>query len=300
MQNILAEIARLTIEAGTEPTETGLPGVVMIRGEVPEHQLAAVYEPMIGLVVQGAKTISIGTDVVLLKAPSYFVIPARVPATGRVHQGPRGLPYVSLGLNLTRPPLLDLLKDLSNDSRDDSAAIETFSACTPTADFLDAWLRLLRLTKTPEHIPGLAPAYEREILYRVLTGPQGWRLRQHCLAEGGGTNLHRALEWIHGHYAEALEIKRLAARAGMAVTTFHRRFKQITGLSPLQFQKRLRLLEARRLLVLGGIPVTHVAVEVGYESASQFTREYARFFGASPARDASRLRAEIQGGDSRT
>lgn len=285
MQDSLNEIARLTNKATSEPTTTELPGVLIIKGDVPEHQLAAIYEPMIGFVVQGRKTISIGDNVINLQAPAYFVIPTELPATGRVHQGSNGLPYLSVGLRLNQILLKDLPHDLwsEKDSR-------TFSACAATADFVDPWLRMLRLLKTPEHIPALAPAYEREILYRVLLGPQGWRLRQLCFAVGKAPGIRQAIQWIRENYGKSIDIKRIAAKSAMGVTTLHRRFKQITGLSPIQFQKQLRLPQARKLLAFSGHSVSDAAFRVGYESASQFNREYSRFFGVPPARDASRLR----------
>ncbi len=289
MKDVLNEIVRLTSHADTTPTSTNLPGVLIIKGEVPQHQLAAIYEPMIGLVVQGGKTISIGEQVVHLKAPSYFVIPTEMPATGRVHQGAGGLPYVSVGLSLKQSSLLDLLKDLPKDLSETKVSDE-FSACPATEEFLEAWLRMLRLLNTPEHIPALAPLYEREILYRALLGPQGWRLMQVCRSYGKGPSIHHAIQWIRKNYTEPMAIKRMAERSGLSITTFHRQFKQTTGLSPIQFQKQLRLLEARKQLVFSGASVSNAAFEVGYESVSQFNREYSRFFGASPAKDASQLK----------
>lgn len=182
-----------------------------------------------------------------------------------------------------------MLRDIPDDIHDGRAG-NRFAACPAPPEFIDAWLRLLRLLKTPQDIPALAPVYEREILYRVLTGPQGWRLRQLCFVGGSATKIHHAIQWIRGNYIKAIEIKRIAEESGMGVTTFHRQFKKITGLSPIQFQKQLRLLEARKLLAFNGLSVSGSAFKVGYESASQFNREYSRFFGASPARDASSIR----------
>ena len=289
MKEKLDEIAELTINATTQPTVTGLPGVLIIKGEVPPHQLAAIYEPMIGFVVQGGKTISIGDQVIQAKAPSYFVISTELPATGRVHQGPNGRPYLSVALALKQNSLADLLKDLPEDIYE-AGVSSHFSACSVTADFIDAWLRMLRLLKTPKHIPALASVYEREILYHVLLGPQGWRLRQLGFASDKAEKIRQAIQWMRENYAQSIEIKRVAGESGLGITTFHRQFKQITGLSPIQFQKQLRLLEARKRLVFSGHSVSEAAYEVGYESASQFNREYSRFFGAPPAQDASRLR----------
>lgn len=289
MQRLLDEIAQLALHATTQPTVTALPGVVLIQGEVPEYQLAAIYEPMIGFVVQGGKLISIGEQLISAQAPAYFVIPTEIPATGRVLQGPNGRPYLSVGLRLNSNALLDLLKDVPSELGENDGH-ETFSACAATPDFIAAWLRLLRLLNTPEDILALAPVYEREILYRVLQGPQGWRLRQFCLTQDKAARIRQAIWWVREHYTQALDISHMAAKADMGVTTFHRQFKHITGLSPIQFQKQLRLLEARKHLVFSDYSVSDAAFAVGYQSTSQFNREYARFFGAPPARDASHVR----------
>jgi AraC-like DNA-binding protein len=242
-------------------------------------------------VIQGAKTISIGSQVAHLKAPSYFVISTEVPATGRVHQGPAGLPYLSAGLRLNHTALAALLDDLPAGFRAAGNGSQ-FSGCDANAGFIDAWLRMMRLLKRPDDIPALAPAYEREILYSVLLGSQGWRLKQLCFANGNASRIGKVVHWIRRNYSKALDIQTAAETCAMSVRTFHREFKEITSLTPVQYQKQLRLLEARHLLVFGGHSVSDAAFEVGYESASQFSREYTRLFGASPARDASRLRTQ--------
>ncbi|TGK02619.1 AraC family transcriptional regulator [Leptospira langatensis] len=289
MEEILREISELANHASTQPTETELPGVWIIKGEVPQHQLSAVYEPMIGFIVQGGKTISIGDQTLKMKSPSYFLIPMEMPAAGRVEQGKNGLPYLSVALYLNQESLLQLIRDVPDDHWEKKVNGE-FIGCEANQEFAEAWLRMLRLLNTPEHIPALFPAYEREILYHTLLGPQGWRLRQLCFANGKAPRIHQSIRWIRENFKKPFDIKRIAGKSGLAVTTFHRQFKEITGISPIQFQKQLRLLEARKLLVYSGFSVLEAAYEVGYESPSQFNREYSRFFGESPARDASRLR----------
>ena len=288
MRSSLNEIAQLTAGATNQPIATEIPGILIIKGKVPEHQLATIYEPMVGFVVQGSKTISIGDQVIHARAPSYFVIPTETPATARVHQGRNGEPYLSLGLNLNENSLLELFNDSPN--HEEEIVSPRISACDATEEFVDAWLRMLRLRRTPKYIPALAPVYEREILFRVLIGPQGWRLRQLCLVGGKASKIRRAVRTIRENCAAAIDVKRLAAQSGMGVATFHRQFKQITGLSPIQFQKQLRLLEARKLLVFSDNSVSDAAFKVGYVSTSQFNREYSRYFGASPALDASKLK----------
>jgi transcriptional regulator GlxA family with amidase domain len=163
-----------------------------------------------------------------------------------------------------------------------------------TQDLLDAWLRLLRLMRSPDDIPALAPAYEREILYRVLQGPQGRMLREIALPDSMLSRVRQAIAWLRKHHAKPVHVQTLADLAAMSPATFHRHFKAVTAMSPIQFQKQIRLLRARQLLIAGAQTSTDVAYAVGYESPSQFGRDYARWFGLSPMRDARRLRALLR------
>nr|WP_200860199.1 AraC family transcriptional regulator [Pseudobdellovibrio exovorus] len=264
---------------------------MITKGEIPQHQLAAVYEPMIGFTVFGRKTISFGESTVKAEGPSYYVIPTQVPATGKVDQAENGQAYLSLGLKINKQLLRSLLEDNSRriQRSEDSQAI---FATRATEEFVSAWVRLLRLLETPEDIPALASVYEREILYRILIGPQGQRLKLASFETGPQSQIHRAIQWIRENYWRTLDVRQIAEKSGMAWTTFHRQFKRVTGLSPIQYQKELRLLEARKILVHQGLSVREAAFQVGYESASQFNREYSRHFGSSPAKDAHLIRVE--------
>ncbi|WP_044477213.1 AraC family transcriptional regulator [Paenibacillus antibioticophila] len=288
MKNVLDEIIDLMEGAGTRQIETGVPGLSMIKGDIPAHQLAALYEPMIGFTVQGTKILSIGERSTNLKGPSYYVLPVHVPATASVHQDRNGRPYMSLGLKLNQNVLQSLLRDLPENLL--PTASKHFTACEMDIEFMEAWLRLMRLSKTSRDIPALAPAYEREILYRVLMGPQGWYLRQFGLRESNLSKMSHIIQWFRGNFMRPIDIGVMASKSGMAINTFHRQFKRATGLSPIQFQKQLRLLEARNLIAFEGYPVASAAYHVGYQSPSQFNREYSRFFGSSPARDTENLR----------
>lgn len=288
MNKILDEIIDLMESAGTRPLETGVPGLSMIKGDIPVHQLAALYEPMIGFTVQGTKILSIGERSTDLKGPSYYVLPVHVPATASVHPDRDGRPYMSLGLRLNQNVFQRLLRDLPENLI--LPASEHFAACETDSAFMEAWLRLLRLSKTPRDIPALAPVYEREILYRVLMGPQGWNLRQFGQRESDLSGISRIVTWFRENFMRPIDIGEMASKSGMAINTFHRQFKRATGLSPIQFQKQLRLLEARNLIAFEGYSVANAAYQVGYQSPSQFNREYARFFGLSPARDTENLR----------
>lgn len=288
MSKVLNEIIGLMENVGTRPIETGVPGLSMIKGNIPAHQLAALYKPMVGFTVQGTKILLIGERSIALKGPSYYVLPLHVPATASVQPGHDGRPYLSLGLELNQDVLHSLLRDIPENLL--PSAAEHFAACEIDIEHMEAWLRLLRLTKTPGDIPALAPAYEREILYRVLMGPQGWYLRQLGLSESSFSKISQTVKWIRDNYTKSIDIGEIASKKGMALNTFHRQFKRATGLSPIQFQKQLRLLEARNLIAFEGYTVANAAYQVGYQSPSQFNREYSRFFGAPPARDTEALK----------
>lgn len=159
---------------------------------------------------------------------------------------------------------------------------------------MDAWVRMMRLMGDPDAIAALAPAYEREILYRVLQGPHGWMLREIAAPDTAMARVNLAIQWIRRDFAEPIRVESLAQRAAMSVSAFHRHFKAVTRLSPLQYQKRVRLLQARMLMVASAKSVTAAAVEVGYESVTQFSRDYARVFGLPPARDVGRILGAIK------
>lgn len=293
MDSALAELRRLTAHAENRRTETGIPRVAMVRGEIPEHQLAAVYEPMINLILQGGKTLTIGGRAYRYDPAHYFVMSIDVPATGTVHPDRDGQPYLAVALTLDPDVLADLLDELPTPAPGTHAE-RGFSICPMTPELLDAWLRLLRLMEHPGDIPALAPVYEREILYRVLQGPQGWMLREIALPDSMLSRIRRTIAWLREHHDRPVQVETLADLAAMSPATFHRHFKAVTAMSPIQFQKQLRLLRARQLLMTGARTASDVAYRVGYESPSQFSRDYARLFGASPLRDAQRLREELR------
>ena len=288
MKAILDEIKNLMWCASTRPLETAVPRLSMIKGDVPTHQLAALYKPTIGFTVQGTKVLSIGGRDTVLTGPRYYVLPMHVPATATVHGSADGGEYMSLGLEIDEAILKRLLIDLPEGFVPEPT--REFAACEFDAELMEAWLRLLRLTKTPRDIPALAPVYEREILYRVLMGPQGRDLHQLGVKESNLSRIAKTVWWLRQHFTKPINVRSVAKEAGMAVTTFHRQFKHATGLSPIQFQKQLRLLEAKNLLAFEGYAVATAAYEVGYESPSQFNREYSRFFGKTPSRHAADLR----------
>lgn len=289
METQLQELRRLAAHAENRRTETGIPRVAMVQGRVPEHELAAVYEPMVNLILTGSKTMTVGDRTLRYDPATYFVMSVDLPATGAVHPSKTGEPYLAVSLTLAPAVVTSLLADLPEHACDDAAASAAFEVAPVTTELLDAWVRMLRLVGRPTEIAALAQAYEREILFRVLQGPQGWMVRDLAIP---GTALSRvgvAIHWIRENFTKPLRVEDLASLSALSPSAFHRQFKAVTSHSPLQYQKRVRLLHARSLLVAGKGNATSVAFDVGYESATQFSREYARLFGLPPAKDATRL-----------
>jgi AraC-like DNA-binding protein len=288
MRDNLQELRRLAAGAGNRRTETGIPRVAMVQGEIPEHELAAVYEPMVNLILTGSKTMTVGDRTFRYDPATYFVMSVDLPAVGSVHPSPEGEPYLAISLTLDPAIVADLIADLPKPAGGDVYG-SGFSVAPVTDELLDAWVRMLRLADRPDDIAALAPAYEREVLYRVLQGPHGWMLRD---IAAPGTPLSRvnvAIHWIRENFSKPLRVEALAEMAALSISAFHRHFKAVTALSPLQYQKRVRLLHARSMLIAGKGNATTVAFGVGYESPTQFSREYARLFGMPPSRHASQV-----------
>ena len=295
MTNQLNQLRRLAARAENRRTETGIPRVAMVQGRIPQHDLAAVYEPMVNLILTGSKTMTVGEQTLHYDPATYFLMSVDLPAAGAVHAAQDGAPYLALSLTLQPAVIAGLLGDLPDSPAGTGASLSRdygFSVAAVTTELMDAWVRMLTLIERPGDIPALAPAYEREILYRLLQGPHGQMLRDIATPDTALARVNTAIQCIRRDFAQPLRVNELAGMAAMSPSAFHRRFKSVTAFSPLQYQKQVRLLHARTLLVTGCASVTAAALEVGYESATQFSREYARAFGLPPARDAARILAE--------
>jgi len=293
METQLKELRALASRAENRLTETGIPRVAMVQGKIPEHELNAVYEPMLNLILQGSKSMTVGDRTLHYNPATYFVMSVGLPAAGVVRPAPSGEPYLAVALMLNPAVITALLADLPEPARTEGRT-QGFSVAAVTAELMDAWVRMLRLMERPGDIPALAAVYEREILFRVLQGPHGGMLRDIATPDTAMARVSLAIEWIRRDYALPLRVEALAERASMSTSAFHRHFKTVTSLSPLQYQKRIRLLQARTLLISKGSSVSSAAFDVGYESPTQFSREYAREFGLSPARDSSRLLSTLR------
>ena len=273
--------------------QTPIPRVIIGLSRERTGILPGLYEPMLCLVLQGAKEVMIGDRRLRYDPASYFIASMELPVSGQIVQASADRPYIAVSLALDWQALAALLPEVPATADAQTAPASRVSPVT--AELLDPFQRLLALLDGPNDIPVLAPLFEREILYRMLQGPQGGVLRQIALASGRLSQVRQAIAWIKTHYDQSLRIEALAGMAGMSAASFHRHFKDATAMSPLQYQKNLRLQRARSLLIANA-DASRAGYAVGYESASQFSREYARLFGAPPARDAVRLRRR-NGGD---
>ncbi|MCF1450342.1 AraC family transcriptional regulator [Agrobacterium vitis] len=287
MEKQLTELRSLASKAENRRTETGIPRVAMVQGEIPEHQLAAVYDPMVNLILAGSKTMTVGDRTFHYDPATYFVMSVDLPAVGSVHPSSAGEPYLAVSLTLDPTIVAGLIRDLPVKVSSELFG-SGFSVAPVNEDFLDAWIRMLRLMDRPDEIAALSPAYEREILFRVLQGPLGWMLRDIASPDTALSRISVAINWIRQNFAETIRVEALAEMAALSVSAFHRHFKAVTALSPLQYQKRVRLLHARSLLIAGQGNATSISFGVGYESPNQFSREYARLFGLPPSKDLAR------------
>jgi len=290
----MRELRALAAGAENRRTETGIPRVAMVQGEIPEHLLAAVYEPMVNLILTGSKTMTVGNRTFHYDPATYFVMSVDLPAVGAVHPSTAGEPYLAVSLTLDPAIVAALIRDLPVQVCSTLFG-SGFSVAPVSAELLDAWIRMLRLMRRPDEIAVLAPAYEREILFRVLQGPLGWMLRDIASPDTALSRIGVAINWIRCNFTQPIKVEALAEMAAFSVSAFHRHFKAVTALSPVQYQKRIRLYHARSQLISGQGSATSIAFSVGYESPNQFSREYARLFGLPPSRDLAQATRAIRG-----
>lgn len=270
-------------------TATTLAGVTLMASDTPTEPVHHVYVPAFAVIAQGAKRTVLGDKLFEYGAGQYLVVSIDLPICGHVVRASAKEPFLAVGLTL-KPAAIAIL--LLETAASDHAAVQPsgLGISDVTTELLDPVVRLLRLLDHPEDIAVLGPMVEREILWRLLHGEQGAMVRQIGLADSRLSQVNHAIGWIRAHYAEVFRIEELARLAAMSVSSFHRHFRAVTSMSPLQYQKQIRLQEARARLLAESEDVGAVGFSVGYESPSQFSREYSRLFGAPPGRDVARLR----------
>jgi AraC-like DNA-binding protein len=264
-------------------------GLSISATEQPIGSRPGISEPTLAVVVQGRKRTTVGDRVFEYGAGEFLIVTLDLPMVGQVTEASPAAPFLGFGIRLDPVEIASLLLDAPPPQ---AKASETHSVATAKADngLLDAAARLVGLLDAPEDAGVLAPLYRREIAWRLLTGAQQGLTRQIGITDGSLAIISRSVRWIRDHFAEPVRVEQLARLAGMSSSVFHRHFRAATHVTPIQYQKAIRLQEARLLLMSGSGDVSEIAHAVGYDSASQFSREYRRRFGAPPGRDSSLLR----------
>ncbi|MGD9503972.1 MAG: AraC family transcriptional regulator N-terminal domain-containing protein [Syntrophobacteraceae bacterium] len=284
---LASQVSRWTEKAPR--LETQIPGLILVRYEGPTEPMSGVYEPCICLVAQGAKRVMLGDEEYVYDANHYLITSVGLPVVANVVEASKEVPLLGLVLRIDLRVVAQLMVDGNlpvSRTPQSGRGMTVSEICAP---LLNALLRLIDLLDQPEDIPVLAPLIHKEILYRLLIGEQGPRLRQIVSAGSHGYQIARAIDWLMKNYAQPLKVDSLARQMGMSASTFHYHFRALTAMSPLQYQKWLRLHEAKRLMLMEQQDATSAAFQVGYESPSQFSREYRRQFGAPPLRDVKNM-----------
>jgi AraC-like DNA-binding protein len=288
LDEIRARIATHARDDLLTPIDGLLMSKVTTASAAPEYSLT---EPLVVVMAQGGKRLLLGEEVHEYRSGQCLVVTANLPVTGHYIDITPDAPSLAMALVL-RPAVVAELLLQAHAARWTRGAGTAMSTGEASPDLLDAVARLLRLLDRPADAPVLGPMLEREIIWRLLTGPQGDTVRQIGLADSDLSLVSRAIGWIRDNYADPMRIDDLARLSGMSPSGFHRHFRAVTAMSPLQFQKRIRLQQARALLVANSGDVAGIGHRVGYDSPSQFNREYRRLFGTPPGQDASRLRMD--------
>ena len=292
---LAALIARFTGSDGAHAT--AIPRLMLARASQSQHPVHTVYEPAFCVLAQGSKRVLLGEEVYIYDSSHYLVVAQNLPVSGQVIDASPEAPYLGLRLDFDVKDIAALALDLKLGGALSSRAAQRglYTGALSTS-LLDPLLRLVKLLDAPEDVPALAPLICREILYRLLKLPEGWRLAQMAIVDSHSQRIAQAIGVLTQRFDEPLRVEELAGEVHMSVSSLHQHFKAVTAMSPLQFQKQLRLQEARRIMIGEQVDAATAGHRVGYESQSQFNREYSRFFGSPPARDIKRLRELQLGG----
>ncbi len=270
--------------------ETAIPGLLLYRQDAPTRPQNAMYEPSICLVAQGAKRALLGNESYVYDVHHYLIASVHLPSMVQIVEASREKPCLGLVLKLDRREISQLMVDCNLPKPPEQPSNRGMAIGEVTPPLLNAFQRLIDLLAEERDIPILAQVIQREITYRLLVGDQGGRLRQFVSSGSQSHRIARAIDWLKVNFSQPFRIDDLAAQARMSTSTFNHHFRSMTALSPLQYQKQMRLQEARRLMLAERLDAATAAFHVGYESPSQFSREYKRLFGVPPLRDITKLR----------
>lgn len=271
------------------------PGLFLLRYSLPTGPLYAVSEPSFCIIVQGSKELLLGNERYRYDASHYLLVSAGLPMVGHILEASKERPYLAVRLVLDPAIVTAVLMETGLLASRTDAALKAMAVSRLDANLLDSVVRLVRLVDAPRDYAALAPLAAREIVYRLALGEHGGRLRQIAVIGGRAHRIAKAIELVRKGYGKPLRIAGLARQLGMSISAFHHHFKAVTAMSPLQFQKQLRLQEARRLLLAGDVDAATAGYRVGYDDPSHFSREYKRLFGGPPMRDVEGLRGAVAG-----
>ncbi|WP_226644834.1 AraC family transcriptional regulator [Microbulbifer variabilis] len=297
-QKLIQTLMRQAPEQGL--TETELDGLALIRCNEPLACASSVYAPSLSFIIQGNKTLELGDREISYMPLSYVATSVHLPILGRVERASEDVPFLGVKLTIDPNEVADLVLELGDKAPGIEAGYDcpevSCGLCVTQMDqgILDAVSRLVHLAENPVDAQILAPMARREIIYRALMGEIGARMRKFAMADSQANRVSRVIEVLKDRFSEPLRISDLAEQANMSESSLYHSFKQITRMSPLQFQKKLRLHEARRLMLSEGLEAASASYRVGYESPSHFSREYSRMFGLPPRADVSKLRGELR------
>jgi len=290
-------LERIAMALPKDGAREALDGLFLARLTKPTESPLALFQPAFCFVVQGGKQVLIGEEVLWYDPGHYLLFTVDLPVIFRVEEASEERPYFGMRLNLDPALVASVMMEAGFETRKGDASIKAIGVNPVEADLLDAVLRLVRLVDRPGEQKILAPLIKREIVYRLLAGGEGARLAHLVASSQGDTRrISRAIGRLREHYNEALKIEEMARELGMSVSGFHHHFKSVTSMSPLQFQKQIRLQEARRLMLGEDLDAASAGHRVGYEDPAYFSRDYKKLFGAPPQRDIARLRSSLEHG----
>ncbi|MEH2305284.1 AraC family transcriptional regulator [Nostoc sp.] len=289
-QELAALVTRHTDGKGDGFHKTAIEQLEFQRESSASTTLQGVCEPILAILVQGKKEALLGEETYCYGAAQYLVVSVDLPLSAFIVEATPEQPYLGFKLNLDPRQLCDIITAQTSVIEEKKNSVRGLFVSTVDAPLLDCAMRLTRLLDTPQDIPILAPMIIREIYYRLLMGEQGEAVRQIATSGSNMQRIAEVIKLIKADFTKPIRVEELAGQASMSPSSFHHHFKKVTSMSPLQYQKQLRLLEARRLMLAENSDAANAAYQVGYESPSQFSREYSRMFGAPPIRDIERLR----------
>ncbi|HUJ31780.1 MAG TPA: AraC family transcriptional regulator [Candidatus Acidoferrum sp.] len=292
-RELRTELARkiASFVGSSEKLITGVPGLILTRRTAPTAPASATYEPSLAVVAQGRKRATLAGTTFIFDESRYLLTSLDLPVICNVIEASEEVPYLCFVLKLEMSVVRELLSREEIQAPEAAADSPAMATGEITPELLEACCRLVDLLDHPRDIPFLSGLIQREIIYRILRGPDGARLRAIATPGDQSQRTAKAIAWVRANYAKPLRVQDLAKIAGMGVSTLHHHFRALTAMSPLQYQKQLRLHAARERMLMDGLDAASAAFEVGYESASQFNREYSRFFGQPPKRDVRTLRS---------